>query len=164
MPFSLPPLKRRSLLPARVVIYLIVLLAVAWVLWRYDQNVQQEQYAQKQATPAAATTPPTEQETLQPADNTSRGPMLVLLGNADEELGKAGRLAKELLENRGVAVVRMTCDAPEDLEILKASFHVPPEQTEFPVAILFSPTDQELARILPPITPEKLQALQLLKK
>ncbi len=151
------PQKRRTLLPTRVVIYLIVLLAVAWVLWRYDQNVQQEHSAQSQVT--TATAPVAEKETLRSADTTPRGPMLVLLGKSDDDLGKAGKLAKELLENRGIAVVRMTSDAPEDLEILKKSFNIPPEQTEFPIAILFSATDQELARILPPITREKLQTL-----
>ncbi len=156
MPFQIPQ-KRRTLLPTRVVIYLIVLLAVAWVLWRYDQNVQQEQSTQNQVT--TSTAPTAEKETLRPADATPRGPMLVLLGKSDEDLGKAGKLAKELLENRGIAVVRMTSDAPEDLEILKKSFDIPPEQSEFPIAILFSSTDQELARILPPITPEKLQTL-----
>lgn len=156
MPFQIPQ-KRRTLLPTRVVIYLIVLLAVAWVLWRYDQNVQQEQATQNQVT--TSTAPATEKETLRPADATPRGPMLVLLGKSDEDLGKAGKLAKELLENRGIAVVRMTSDAPEDLEILKKSFDIPQEQSEFPIAILFSSTDQELARILPPITPEKLQTL-----
>jgi hypothetical protein len=161
MAFQIPQ-KRRTLLPARVVIYLIVLLAVAWVLWRYDQNVQQEQATQSQVT--TATAPAGEKETLRPADATPRGPMLVLLGKSDDDLGKAGKLAKELLENRGISVVRMTSDAPEDLEILKKSFDIPPEQTEFPIAILFSSTDQELARILPPITPEKLQTLLLPQK
>lgn len=160
MPFQLPQ-KRRSLLSARVVIYLIILLAVAWVLWRYDKNVQQEQATQRQTASTAPTTPATEKETLRPAESTARGPMLVLLGKADDDLGKAGKLAKELLESRGIAVVKMTSDAPEDLEILKASFGIPKEQTEYPVAIFFSADDQELARLLPPITREKLQAIQL---
>jgi hypothetical protein len=162
MPFQISQ-KRRTLLPTRVVIYLIVLLAVAWVLWRYDQNVQQEQSTQNQVTTATAPAA-AEKETLRPADATPRGPMLVLLGKSDDDLGKAGKLAKELLENRGISVVRMTSDAPEDLEILKKSFDIPPEQTEFPIAILFSSTDQELARILPPITSEKLQTLLLPQK
>ncbi len=164
MPFALPPPKRRSLLPTRVVIYLIVLLAVAWVLWRYDKNVKQEQAARQQKTTTPAMAGGAEMEAIQSVDNTSRGPMLVLLGESGDALGEVGKLAKETLKDRGIAVVKMAGDAPEDLQILKASFSIPKEQTEFPVAILFSADDQELARILPPVTREKLQALPLSQK
>lgn len=159
MPFQIPQ-KRRSLLPPRVVIYLILLLSVAWVLWRYDKNVQQE-VARQQETVTPAVGVGSETAAIRSGGSAARGPMLVLLGESGVEIGEVGKLAKEVLEDRGIAVVKMAGDAPEDLEILKASFSIPKEQTEFPVAILFSADDQELARILPPITREKLQAIQL---
>lgn len=159
MPFQIPQ-KRRSLLPPRVVIYLILLLSVAWVLWRYDKNVQQE-VARQQETVTPAVGAGSETAAIRSGGPVARGPMLVLLGESGVEIGEVGKLAKEVLEDRGIAVVKMAGDAPEDLEILKASFSIPKEQTEFPVAILFSADDQELARILPPVTREKLQAIQL---
>ena len=163
MAFQIPQ-NRRSLLPPRAVVYLILLLSVAWVLWRYDKNVQQEQAPRQQKTTTPAMAGGSETEAIRSADSTVRGPMLVLLGESGDALGEVGKLAKEMLKDRGIDVVKMAGDAPEDLEILKASFSIPKEQTEFPVAILFSAADQELARILPPITREKLQALPLFQK
>ena len=145
MNFRFQPQKSRLLGP-RVVIYTILILAMAWVMMRYDKNLEEDNAKRNIATP--------QEVTLKGVPAASTLPRLVLLTDSDNNLDDLVNQAnKELKDKCLVSVVTAAGDS--DLAILKKAFQV----DLFPTAILFDKDDQEISRVAPPLTLERLQEL-----
>ena len=144
MNFRFQPQKSRLLGP-RIVIYTILILAMAWVMMRYDKNLQAEKSRQSITIH--------QEETLLPARDSAL-PRLVLLTDSANDLDDLNSQAtKELKGKCLVSVVTAAGDA--DFAILKKAFQV----EEFPAAILFDADDNELGRISPPLDLDHLKEL-----
>lgn len=144
MNFRFQPQKNRLLGP-RVVIYTILILAMAWVMMRYDKNLQAEKSRRPLSLP--------QQETLHPVQESAL-PRLVLLADSANNLDDLVNQAnKELKDKCLVSIVTAAGDS--DLAILKKAFQV----DLFPTAILFDKDDHEIGRVAPPLTLERLQEL-----
>ncbi|GEM_PF-7045035 len=131
MAFGYQPRKMPRILGPRVVIYLIILLAFAWVMSRYDKNI----HAQKTPTPMPATpTITTEAQT--------RLPMIVLVASVDDDLDDLYQQVAKKLDGRYSVTITSAKDETSE-KTLKEAF-----QTEaLPVAILYDAENQELSRV-----------------
>ncbi len=141
-----------SFLGPRMVIYTIVVLAMAWVFWRQDSRVSQ-------TPPPPPATPGKSLLEGKPARPAPALPLLVALGNQEmrQELEAVVKLAENspALQNR-FTVVAVTLDAPENETVFSQAFQC--QEQDLPLAILFDAQGQELMRGKLPRTQEELLA------
>lgn len=133
MAFGFQPRKMPRILGPRVVIYIIILLAFAWVMSRYDKNVQATK------TPAPVSSTPAISEVTQ---TQNRLPMIVLVASMDDDLDDLYQQVAKKLEGRySVTITTASDEASENT--LKLAFQI----DTLPVAILYDTENHELSRV-----------------
>ncbi|MGN0866249.1 MAG: hypothetical protein ACI4SG_01035 [Oligosphaeraceae bacterium] len=143
-----------SFLGPRIVIYTIVVLAMAWVFWRQESRVAR-------SAPPPASAP--EESVLEspPAHAAAALPLLVALGEQEmrEELEAVVKLAENSPDLRNCfTVVAVTLENTEETAMYLQAFQC--QEKDLPLAILFDGQGREMMRGGLPRTPEELTAFR----
>ncbi len=140
MKFNAPTSIKQRLLSPRVVIYIILAIAAAWLMNRYGQNVQQ----MPQAIPGPAT--------IRPA-NSNNLPMLVIIPAEGEDLDAVVANAQKRYSDK-INVTRLTI-APGNSAIVKQTFAI----DTLPAAILCDANNMELNRYEGPLDDARIDEI-----
>lgn len=146
MAFGFQPRKGVGVFGPRVVIYTIAILAMAWLMWRYDRNVQEER-ASREALRSNA--PEVIESTL-----VGNEPMLLLLSEDNEATSGIAADIREGLSGK-CRFAHLYVAGEMDISSFKGTFKV----DNLPAAILFDANNRELGRVEGEITLEKVEGL-----